>query len=103
MLDFSGVGDFEWDEGNILKNLLKHKVSKDECEECFLDPNRRFYIDKKHSLVAKEPRWIMFSGTVKKRKLTIVFTIRRDKFRVISARNMSKKERLIHEKATKNT
>jgi len=40
---------FEWNKGNEGKNLIKHKVSDEECEEVFFDPNRRVAKDVCHS------------------------------------------------------
>lgn len=82
---------FEWDKGNINKNLIKHKVANQEAEEVF-DNKPNFIIeDKKHSL--KESRYLIWGLTDKGRKLAVIFTIRKDKIRIISARVTNKKER----------
>lgn len=82
---------FQWDEGNSEKNWEKHKVSKSECEQVFF--NLPFVIadDIKHS--NDEKRWFILGLTDADRLLFIVFTIREKLIRVISARNMNKKER----------
>lgn len=88
--------EFEWDRGNIDKNLTKHRVTNKEAEEIF-DCERKFiYEDVKHSLT--EVRYMIWGTTNKDRKLTLFFTIRKGKVRIISARDMSRKERREYEK-----
>jgi len=89
------VKEFDWNKGNIDKNWVKHKVSAKECEEVFLNKPLILFDDEKHT--AKEKRYGVFGITNQKRKLTIIFTIRNNKIRVISARNQSKKERKNYE------
>ncbi|MFP7755658.1 BrnT family toxin [Thermodesulfobacteriota bacterium B35] len=89
---------FEWDEGNRDKNWIKHKVSNSESEEVFFNQPLIINFDKKHS--ETEIRFYALGHTDLKRKLFIVFTIRNNKIRVISARDMSKKERKIYEATT---
>ena len=83
------VFEFEWDEGNIGKNK-KHNVEDREAEEVFLDGNKKTFKDKLHS--DGEERFRVVGKTKKKRLLLIAFTIRKDKIRIISARNINKKE-----------
>ena len=93
---FPKVVAFEWDKGNIDKNLKKHSVSNQEAEEVFFNKPIVFSEDKKHSTT--ERRYMLWGKTNTKRKLTIFFTIRNNKIRVISARDMHKKERGEYEK-----
>ena len=87
---------FQWDEGNIDKNLFKHDVENWECEQIFFNEPLIILYDPKHSL--SENRWAAFGKTDADRLLTGIFT-RRDKLlRVISARNMNRKERKYYEK-----
>lgn len=88
---------FDWDEGNIDKNELKHGVSNKEIEQVFTH-QPLVSKDLKHS--NKETRFQALGETDQKRLLFISFTIRDDKVRVISARDMSKKERVNYEKET---
>ena len=90
---------FDWDKGNINKNLKKHNVTNQEAEETF--SNEPFIVseDIKHS--QKEKRFQALGKTNKAKLLFISFTVRNDKVRIISARNMSKKERREYEKALK--
>lgn len=83
---------FEWDKGNIDKNLKKHGVTFKEAEEVFKDELKFIFEDEKHS-TDREKRYGLFGRTNKSKLLSIVFTIRKDKVRIITARNISKKER----------
>ncbi len=95
------VKGFDWDEGNTGKNWKRHKVTDQECEEVFFDPRLLVYYDKAHS--AKEARYYALGNTFAKRRLFIVYTLRGEKIRVISARNMNKKEKREYEKREKDT
>jgi len=92
---FETAFSFEWDKGNSNKNLIKHKVNNEECEEVFFDRKRRVLKDILHS--GKEGRYIILGATKGQRVLFVVFTIRRKSVRVISARDLSKKERKLYE------
>jgi len=94
-LDFSKIEGFEWDEGNINKNWKKHLVTNEEAEEVFINIPRVMLLDEKHSKFEK--RYKVLGLTDKKRRLSITFTIRNYKFRIISARDMNKKERSKYE------
>lgn len=91
---------FEWNQGNIDKNWKKHRISNKEAEEIFFNKPLRIYKDKKHS--QKEDRFVALGITSKQKRLYIVFTLRKtlrkEKIRIISARNQSKKERDEYEK-----
>ncbi|HLB41519.1 MAG TPA: BrnT family toxin [Gammaproteobacteria bacterium] len=88
---------FEWDEWNQDKNWLKHNVLYWECEQAFFNSPILIYQDIEHS--QSEMRYYLLGQTDASRKLFIVFTIRNELIRVISSRDMSKKERDIYEKA----
>lgn len=83
---------FIWDKANENKNWLKHKVSNTEAEEVFFDENHIIAKDKFHSI--NENRYIMLGKTKQKRALFIVFVLvlRKEKVRVVSARDLNKKE-----------
>jgi|SRR3989338_1728537 len=85
------ITSFEWNEGNIDKNLKKHGISIIEAEEIFLDEHLKVETDIKHS--ESEQRYIAFGKTQKARVLFIIFTIRGDKVRIISSRIANQKER----------
>jgi uncharacterized DUF497 family protein len=81
---------FEWDEGNSEKNWIKHQVSRAECEEVFFNEPLVAATDEKHSQA--EPRHYVLGQTDAGRRLFVVLTIREKLIRVISARNMSRRE-----------
>ena len=84
---------FNWDEGNSQKNWILHKVSRSECEQVFFNEPLVIADDEKHS--QSEKRWYLLGQTDSGRMLFIVFTLRGELIRVISARDMHKKERSI--------
>ena len=97
--EFSG---FDWDQGNREKNWRRHKVTWWECEELFF--NQPLYVlrDEQHSL--KEERFYALGKTHNNRFLFVVFTRRKAKVRIISARDMSKRERKVYvEKAERDS
>ena len=91
---------FEWDKWNFDKNWNKHKVSHLECEQVFFNCPLLLYRDIKHS--QEEIRMYVLGKTDMKRLLFIVFTIRKNLIRVISAREMNKKEQAVYEKSNTN-
>lgn len=84
----------EWDDGNINKNWLKHKVSPAECEQIFFNRPLVIQGDIKHSKAEK--RFYALGRTDSKRTLFIAFTVRNKRIRIISARDMSRKEREVY-------
>ncbi|EKE01631.1 MAG: hypothetical protein ACD_21C00087G0003 [uncultured bacterium] len=90
---------FEWDKWNFDKNWSKHKVSYLECEQIFFNRPLLLYSDTKHS--DEEERMYVLGKTDIERLLFAVFTIRNNLIRVISARDMNKKEKAIYESNTK--
>ena len=89
------VSEFEWDSGNRGKNFKKHGVTDEECEEAFFDERKKILKDILHS--GKEKRYILLGKTKKERLLFLVFTIRKSKVRVISARDLNKREKKLYE------
>lgn len=90
--------EFNWDKGNIGKNWRKHKVKDSEAEEVFFDDNKRILKDKLHS--KEEERFVLLGKTKKERLLFVVFAIRNKKTRIISTRDINRKERKLYEKTT---
>ena len=86
--------EFQWNKGNIGK-CLKHKVNDKEAEEPFFDRNHKRFKDKLHS--RGEERSRIIGKTKKERLLFIVFTMRGKKIRIISARDINKKEVYLYE------
>lgn len=89
---------FVWDKGNESKNFEKHSVAQQEIEETFFDPQKKLLQDKFHS--GSEDRYILLGQTRQRRLLFVVFTIRNRRVRVISARDLKKKERPLYEEKT---
>jgi len=87
---------FEWDQGNKDKNFIRHRVTDEESEEVFFDKNKKIFKDVAHSI--QEERHILIGQTKKQRLLFLVFSIRKNKIRVISARDLNKKESNLYEK-----
>jgi uncharacterized protein len=96
MIDFARVVGFEWDRGNALKNE-KHGVSMAEAEQVFFLTPLLVTPDERHS--QSEPRFRALGQTLSGRRLTVIFTLREreTRIRVISARDMNRKERALHD------
>ena len=99
MTNLTDITGFDWDEGNARKNE-KHNVSMAEAEQFFFNEPLLVLEDSRHS--KKEPRFHALGKSDEKRQLHITFTLRQagEKIRIISARDMHKKERAIYEKTT---
>ncbi len=91
--------EFEWDKGNIDKNLKKHKIVNQEAEQVFINEPKFILEDALHSKIEK--RYMIWGITNKKKRLSVFFTIRKNRVRVISARDMHRKERRRYEKEIK--
>lgn len=85
---------FEWDEGNRDKNLINHQVSNSECEGLFF--NQPLLVADSSQQLEVEKRYHALGKTNNERRIFIVFTIRGELIRVISARDMSRKERKVY-------
>lgn len=82
---------FDWDEGNAPKVEARHTVTRGECEQVFFHEPLVIVPDPGHSKT--EPRWAALGRTTAGRSLTVIFTIRGELNRPLSARPMSRKER----------
>ncbi len=98
MFDLAKIESFDWDAGNARKSVDKHDVSQAEAEQVFLNQPLLILVDSKHS--ADEPRWHALGVTHLGRGLHVTLTVRSlgRKLRVISARDMSRKERDAYQK-----
>ncbi|CAG0994044.1 BrnT family toxin [Geobacter sp.] len=99
MIDFMRITGFDWDDGNGRKND-KHGVSQADAEQVFFNDPLLVLTDDRHS--NNEPRFHALGKTDGGRFLHITFTLRfnSSKIRVISARDMHRKERAIYEQET---
>jgi uncharacterized protein len=93
----SNLEGFEWDDGNTAKNVLGHGVSQAEAEEMFFHTPLFFFDDPAHSDV--EARLIALGTTAAGRLLMASFTVRGKQLRIISVRDMSRKERRAYDQA----
>ena len=100
MSSLNDVVAFEWDEANIA-HIARHNVTPEEAEEVFFDKDNALDEDIKHSTLEK--RLIIIGKTQKGRLLYQIFTKRGDKIRVISSRDINKKEVILYEKAARRT
>ena len=99
MIDWTRVVGFDWDAGNERKSVDKHRVRQTEAEQAFFNQPLLVLEDERHS--ADEPRFHALGRTEAGRRLQITFTLRREGslVRVISARDMSARERAIYDKS----
>jgi hypothetical protein len=86
----AGCTGFEWDESNATKNWDRCDVSMVECEQIFFNKPLMVKRDKAQSLT--ENRYYTLGRTDTNRLLFVVFTVRTDRIRVISARDMTDRE-----------
>jgi uncharacterized protein len=93
MIDWARVVGFDWDAGNARKSVDKHGVSQAEAEQTFFNQPLLVLED--------ERRFHALGRTLAGRRLHIAFTLRRNGtlIRVISARDVSMRERAIHEES----
>jgi uncharacterized DUF497 family protein len=88
---------FEWDQGNADKNWESHGVARAEAEQVFFNVPLVLTPDPEHSQV--EDRYYGLGVTDLGRALFFVFTVRSELVRVISARDMSRRERRVYDEA----
>lgn len=86
--DFEG---FDWSGGNAEKNWRRHAVAPAEAEQVFFNMPLLWGDDPEHS--GAERRFYALGQTDEGRELFIAFTVRGRRLRVVSARDMSRKER----------
>ncbi len=98
MFELPSILGFEWDKGNARKND-KHGVSMAEAEQVFFNAPLLLLEDPRHS--KQEARFHALGHTDLKRLLHISFTLRAGGtwIRVISARDMHRKEKVIYAQA----
>jgi hypothetical protein len=99
MIDWKQVTGFDWYAGNERIGEEKHTVSRFEAEEVFFNQPLLVLADQKHS--QNEARYHVLGKNNDARLLHITFTLRSDNtlIRVISARDMHRKERNIYEQS----
>jgi hypothetical protein len=102
MIHWAQITGFDWDEGNSRKSAKKHSVYQSEAEQIFFNEPLLVLENGKHS--QKEARYHALGKTDDARLLHITFTLRVSGtlVRVISAREMHRKERAIYEQIKKD-
>jgi uncharacterized DUF497 family protein len=100
MLNFDTLEGFEWDDGNARKSADKHGVTQAETEQVFFNAPLLLLDDKRHSTA--EVRYHAYGKSNDGRLLQVSFTLRAEGrlVRVISARDMSRKERAVYDQET---
>ena len=88
--------EFEADPAKAAQNFKKHKVSFEEAASVFGDSMAYTFVDPDHSI--GEARWLTFGMSRMGRVLAVIYTERRGKVRLISARIATKHERNVYEK-----
>ncbi len=86
---------FQWDAGHADTNWALHRMSQGECERVFFHRPLLVAPDVKHA--DRESRYAALGQPHTGRRLAVVFTIRGTLIRVISARDMGRRERRIYE------
>jgi len=102
MVDWAQIKGFDWDQGNSRKSANKHSVYQSEAEQIFFNEPLLVLEDSKHS--QEEARYHALGKTDDARLLHITFTLRGSgtRVRVISARDMHRKEKAIYEQIKKD-
>jgi uncharacterized DUF497 family protein len=97
MVDLEQIAGFDWDDGNSRKSADKHDVSQAEAESIFFNDPLIVVEDARHS--ETEQRLHALGKTTQNRLLHITFTLRQKGtlIRVISARDMHRKEWKVYE------
>src|SRR5438034_6266220 len=99
---FENCEGFEWDSGNSNKNWYGHRISDFECEEVFFNSPITVRRDKQRK--SGEPRYSALGRTGSGKQVYVAFTIRSKLIRVISAREMNRREvRKYAEEIKRNT
>jgi len=92
---------FAWDDANSHKNWERHRVTPEEAEDVFFNAPLVVRGDVRHS--RQEKRYYALGQTGAGRHLFVAFTIRRSLIRVISVRDMNRRERDVYAKHEEET
>lgn len=87
---------FEWDEHKAASNKRKHGVTFEEATTCFYDPLQVAYYDPDHS--EEEDREILIAPSDHDRLLLVIYTLRGEAIRIVSARQLTPREARDYEK-----
>jgi uncharacterized DUF497 family protein len=89
-----GCVGFDWDDSNIQKNWDRHQVTPEEAEDMFFHEPLVVRSDVRHS--QGEKRYYALGHTSRDRRLFVAFTVRHKLIRVISIRDMNRKEQEVY-------
>jgi len=92
---------FDWDDANTHKNWERHRVTPEEAEDVFFNEPLVVRGDVRHTKTEK--RYYALGQTSVGRRLFIVFTVRRKRIRLISARDMNRNESETYERYEEET
>ncbi|MDP9206464.1 MAG: BrnT family toxin [Gemmatimonadota bacterium] len=90
---------FEWDPAKAARNYATHGVTFDEASTVFRDPLGRIVDDPRHS--RGEDRFVIIGSSKRSRLIAVMFTERRERIRLISARLVTRAERRNYEERTR--
>lgn len=90
---------FEWDPEKAATNLRKHGVHFDEASTVFEDPLGRIVDDPRHS--RGEDRFVLIGFSGAQRLLAVMFSEKRNRIRIISARPVTRAERRTYEESSR--
>jgi uncharacterized protein len=93
--DEIGPMQFEWNPAKAAINQAKHDISFDEAKTVFDDPLYLGFPDPAHSV--GEQRFLLLGRSLMGRLLVVAYTDRGSVARLISAREMTKRERRLYE------
>ena len=85
---------FEWDESKAEENERKHEVSFEEAKTVFNDPFSITIYDPDHS--ENEDRYLDLGLSSRGRVLVVSYTERGENIRLISSREVTRRERGIY-------
>lgn len=97
-MSFGGI-EFEWHAAKAAANLKKHRVPFEEAMTIFSDEMALTVPDMVHS--GSEDRSLGIGRSERGRLLTVCFTERKDRIRIISARLAERWERREYERGNK--
>lgn len=92
-IENQGCFTFEWDLGNLAKNLKKHGISWEEAESVFEQQEAIRVLGEQSSPKANEPRYGLLGLTSELKPVFVCFTIRGSEIRIIHIRKMNRRER----------
>jgi uncharacterized protein len=88
---------FDWDPDKARRNVEKHQVSFQEAATVFDDPLSSTFPDSQHS--SGEARWVIIGQSQDGRVLFVAHADRGNLTRIISAREVTRREQRIYEES----